>query len=131
MLNLPMTSLLAARNAASVFSKHLPLRGFFVHSPARVRYSRVSVFSMRMFIDEHLDRFPRTTTTNLRIFFAPRLGAQRCREENEFRLVRDAIALRLPPIDLSYRAHTNKVLGSIQKRSHSAFGWKGKARTAR
>ena len=52
MLNLPIGALVAASNAACVAPKSLPSSAFFVHSPLLARYSRLSAFSMRMYIRE-------------------------------------------------------------------------------
>ena len=52
MLNLPIGSLVAASKAACVDPKSLPSPAFFVHLPWLARYSRLSAFSMRIFIGE-------------------------------------------------------------------------------
>ena len=52
MLNLPIGALVAASNAACVAPKSLPSSAFFVHSPLLARYSRLSAFSMRMYMRE-------------------------------------------------------------------------------
>src|SRR6266496_1221271 len=52
MLNLPIGALVAASKAACVAPKSLPSSACFVHSPLLARYSRLSAFSMRMYMRE-------------------------------------------------------------------------------
>ena len=54
-----------------VAGKLLPSRGFFVHSPSPVRYSRVSWFSMSMFMGRQSNRPRCTTTINRKDIFCP------------------------------------------------------------
>jgi len=57
MLNLPIGSLVAASKAACVDPKSLPSPAFFVHLPWLARYSRLSAFSMSIFIGEDATGF--------------------------------------------------------------------------
>src|SRR5664279_947595 len=63
MLNLPMASCFAVWNAVFVAGKLLPSRGFLVHCPSPVRYSRVSWFSISMFMGGQFNRLWGATTT--------------------------------------------------------------------
>lgn len=55
----------------------------------------------------------------------------RVRKYNRIGLTQQSSVAAAWPIDLRYRAHTNKVLGGFHERRHSWIGGKGKAQTAR
>src|SRR5580704_9151753 len=111
MLNLPMDSFLAMSKATPVVLKHLPWAAFLVHWLSPVRYSRLSSFSIKMFMNRHTTAFLRITRIQSEIIFCP--SGVRCGNDG---------------FDLFHRNRTSRsflvsVMGFV--REHPCFGATG------